>query len=153
MELGKSQLWKIWKETTFIELCSFFIDLLTFELGKLCPGVEIFVSCFRPGERSFALKSCPRDKDFDGKKLVARGQPGGVVVTGQIDTCIKSILYIFLRFIQTKITLKSKRCDFAETKQLRRSRRDLMYMSHRHNIVQMGLCGCLAMSEDCLISL
>ena len=35
--------WKIWKETAFIELCSFFIDL---EQGKLCPGVGIFVSFF-----------------------------------------------------------------------------------------------------------
>ena len=38
--------WKIWKETAFIELCSFFIDLLAFEQGKLCPGVGIFVSFF-----------------------------------------------------------------------------------------------------------
>ena len=26
-----------------------------------------FVSFFRPGGRSFALKSCPRGGDFDGK--------------------------------------------------------------------------------------
>ena len=45
----------------------FFIDLLAFELGKLCPGVRIFVSFFRPVGRSFALKSCPGDGDFDGK--------------------------------------------------------------------------------------
>ena len=38
--------WKIWKETAFIELCSFSIDLLAFEQGKLCPGVGIFVSFF-----------------------------------------------------------------------------------------------------------
>ena len=38
--------WKIWKETAFIESCSFFIDLLAFEQGKLCPGMEIFVSFF-----------------------------------------------------------------------------------------------------------
>ena len=31
------------KKTTFIELCFFFLDLLAFELGKLCPGVGI---CF-----------------------------------------------------------------------------------------------------------
>ena len=41
----------------FIELHSFFIDLLAFKLGKLCPGVGIFVSFLRPGGRSFALKS------------------------------------------------------------------------------------------------
>ena len=33
---------------------------------------------------SFALKSCPRGRDFD-KKIWGRG-----MVTGQIDTCIKS---------------------------------------------------------------
>ena len=54
-------------ETAFIELCSFFIDLLAFEQGKLCPGVGIFVWFFRPGGRSFALKSCPGGGDFDGK--------------------------------------------------------------------------------------
>ena len=26
------------EKTVFIELCSFFIDLLAFEQGKLCPG-------------------------------------------------------------------------------------------------------------------
>ena len=61
------KLWKIWKETAFVEICSFFIDLLTFELGNLCLGVGIFVSFFRPGGRSFALKSCPGGGDFDGK--------------------------------------------------------------------------------------
>ena len=61
------KLWKIWKETAFIKLCSSFIDLLAFELGKLCPGVGIFASFFRPGDRSFALKSCPGGGDFDGK--------------------------------------------------------------------------------------
>ena len=61
------KLWKIWKENAFIELCSFSIDLLAFELGKLCPGVGISVSFVRPGGRSFALKSCPGGRDFDGK--------------------------------------------------------------------------------------
>ena len=72
-KLSNGQLWKIWKETAFIELCPFFIDLLAFEQGKLCPGVGIFVSFFRPRGRSFALKSCPGGGDFDGQKLVARG--------------------------------------------------------------------------------
>ena len=48
------------KNCQFVELCFFFIDLLAFEQGKLCSGVGIFVSFFRPGSRSFALKSCPR---------------------------------------------------------------------------------------------
>ena len=39
--------------------------------------------------QSFVLKSCPQDRDFDGK-IVAResARGGGVMVTGQIDTCI-----------------------------------------------------------------
>ena len=48
-KLSNGQLWKIWKETAFIKLCAFFIDLLAFELGKLCPGVGIFASFFNPG--------------------------------------------------------------------------------------------------------
>ena len=51
-----------------IELWSYFIDILAFELGKLCPGVGILFCFFRPGGRSFALKSCPQGGDFDGKK-------------------------------------------------------------------------------------
>ena len=61
------KLWKSWKETAFRKLCSFFIDLLAFELGKLCPGVGIFALLFRPGGLSVALKSCPGGGDFDGK--------------------------------------------------------------------------------------
>ena len=72
IKLSNGQLLKIWKETAFIE-CSFFIDILAFALDKSCPGVGNFVSLFRPGGRSFALKSCPGGGDFDGKKLVARG--------------------------------------------------------------------------------
>ena len=66
-KLSNGQLWKIWKETAFIELHSFFIDFLAFEVGKLCAGVGIFASFFGPEGRSFALKSCPGDGDFDGK--------------------------------------------------------------------------------------
>ena len=51
----------------FYRIRFIFIDFLAFELGKLCPGVGIFVSFFRPGGRSYALKSCPRGGDFDGK--------------------------------------------------------------------------------------
>ena len=50
-----------------IELWSYFIDISAFELGKLCPGVGILFRFFQPGGRSFALKSCPRGRDFDGK--------------------------------------------------------------------------------------
>ena len=35
------------------------------------PGGGDFVSSFRPLGRRFALKSCPRGGDFDGKKSVA----------------------------------------------------------------------------------
>ena len=66
-KLSNGQLWTIWEETAFTELCSFFIDLLAFELDKLCPGVGIFVSFFRPGGRSIGLESCPGGGDFDGK--------------------------------------------------------------------------------------
>ena len=51
----------------FYRIMFLFIDLLAFELGKLCPGVRIFVQFFRPGGRSFALKSCPGGGDFEGK--------------------------------------------------------------------------------------
>ena len=40
---------------------------LGFELGRLCPGMGIFVLFLRPGGRSFALNSCPGGGDFDGK--------------------------------------------------------------------------------------
>ena len=50
-----------------IELWPYFIDILAYELGKLCPGMGIFFRFFRPDGRSFALKSCPRSGDFDGK--------------------------------------------------------------------------------------
>ena len=50
-----------------IELWSYFIDILAFELGRLCPRVGILFRFFRPGGRSFALKSCPQGGDFDGK--------------------------------------------------------------------------------------
>ena len=93
---------EIWKETAFIELCSFFIDLLAFELGRLCPGVGIFVSSRRPGGRSFALKSCPRGGDFDGRISGPVVSKGGWV-TGQIDTCM---------FIRNHYLLTSMRVDF-----------------------------------------
>ena len=89
-KLSNGQLWKIWKKTTFIELCFFFLDLLAFELGKFCPGVGTFVLFLRPGGQSFALNSCPGGGDFDGKDQWPGGQPGaGGMVTGQIDTCIR----------------------------------------------------------------
>ena len=83
-KLSDGQLWEIWKETAFIELCSFFIDLLAFKLGKLCPGVRIFVSFFRPGARVLHLKAVPGA----GILMEKNSGPGGMV-TGQIDTCIR----------------------------------------------------------------
>ena len=47
--MSNRQLWKIWKETALIKLCSFFIDILVFEQGKLCPGVEILFLAFERG--------------------------------------------------------------------------------------------------------
>ena len=61
----------------FYRIMFIFIDLLAFEPGKLCLGVGIFASFFRPGNRSFALKSCPGGGDFDRKIKWPGGQPGG----------------------------------------------------------------------------
>ena len=57
------------------------------------PGGGDFVSFFPTRGLSFALKSCPRGGDFEGEKLVARGQPEGMV-TGQINTCITASMKI-----------------------------------------------------------
>ena len=35
----------------FYRIMFLFIDIVAFELGKLCPGVGIFVSFFDPGVR------------------------------------------------------------------------------------------------------
>ena len=75
------KLWKVWKETTFIKLCFFLIDLLAFEVGKLCPEVGIFASFFRPGSRSFALKSCP-GAGILKKKITDPGGGGEGMETG-----------------------------------------------------------------------
>ena len=48
-KLSNGQLWKIWKETALLELCSFFIDILAFELGKLCSEVGILFRFFDTG--------------------------------------------------------------------------------------------------------
>ena len=56
---------------------SYFVDILAFELGKLCLGVGILFHFFQPGGRSFALKSCPQGGDFDEKHYWPGGQPGG----------------------------------------------------------------------------
>ena len=65
------------RKYALIELWSYFIDILAFELGKLCPGVGILFRFFRPGGRSFAMKSCPPGGDFDGKSQWPGSQPGG----------------------------------------------------------------------------
>ena len=71
----------IWKETALIELCFFFVIWSR----QIIPWG--FVSFFRPGDRSFVLKSCPQGRDFDGK-IMAQGSAQGGMVPGQIDTCI-----------------------------------------------------------------
>ena len=55
------------------------------------PGGGDFVSFFRPGGQSFALKSCPWGGDFD-KKISGPGVSLGGMVTRQIDTCIRNKL-------------------------------------------------------------
>ena len=82
------QLWKIWKENAFIELCSLFIDILAFELGKLFPGMGILFRFSTQGSE-FCTENCSRGRDFYGKKLVAQGcggGGGGGIVAGQSDT-------------------------------------------------------------------
>ena len=93
-KLSNGQLWKTWKEAALIELWSYFIDILAFEPGKLCPGVGIFVRfVFSTREPEFSLKSCPRGGDLDGKISGPEVSPGeGGMVTGQIDTCITDSL-------------------------------------------------------------
>ena len=55
------------------------------------PGSGDFVSFFRPGGLSFALKSCPGAGIFAEKIISPWVSPGGGgVVTGEIDTCISS---------------------------------------------------------------
>ena len=64
-----------------------------------------FASFFRPGGRSFALKSCPGGGDFDGKISGPGISLGGRrMVTDQIDTCI------------TKIGTHSYHCRFTQSK-------------------------------------
>ena len=75
------------KETALKELCSCSIDILSFELGKLCPGVGILFSFFDPGAGVFHWKAVP-----EAGILTENSGPGvsrgGGGVTGQIDTCI-----------------------------------------------------------------
>ena len=85
--MSNGQLWKIWKETALIELCSFSIDILALEIGKLCPGVGSLFRFSTRGPEFFTEKLSP-GLGFWRKKLVARGLAGGMV-TGQIDTCIR----------------------------------------------------------------
>ena len=77
----------------------FFIDILAFELGKLCLGGGGGCFVFATRGRSFALKSCPRSGVLDGKISgpgVSRGGGGGGgMVTGQIDTCITECFRTF----------------------------------------------------------
>ena len=58
-KLSNGQLWKIWKETALIEICSFFIDILAFELSKLCPEVGILFRSFDPGAEVCTEKLFP----------------------------------------------------------------------------------------------
>ena len=48
-KLSNGQSWKIWKETALTELWSYFINILAFERGKLCPGWGFCFIFFDPG--------------------------------------------------------------------------------------------------------
>ena len=64
------------KKAALIELCFFFIDILAFELGKLCLRVGILISFLYPGSE-FCTESCPWGGDFDGKNSGPGVSPGG----------------------------------------------------------------------------
>ena len=83
--------WKIWKETAFIEVCSFFRWYLAFELVKLCLGVGNLLHFCDPETGVLYWKTVPR-VGILMEKLVAQwlAPGGGGMVTVQIDTCSKS---------------------------------------------------------------
>ena len=60
-----------------MELCSFFIKYLGIRAREVMPGGGDFVSFFRPGGWSFAMESCPRGGDFDGKNSGPGVSPWG----------------------------------------------------------------------------
>ena len=70
-------------------MCSLFIDILAFELGKLFRGMRILFRFSTQGPE-FCTENCSRGRDFYGKKLVAQGWlgggGGGEIVAGQSDT-------------------------------------------------------------------
>ena len=110
---------KFGNKLLFIELCSFFIDLLAFELGKLCPGVGIFVLFFQPWGWSFALNSCPRFGILT-EKISGLGVSLGGMVTSQIDACItlRSSRYK-CTWVQYLVPLKvSPRVDLGQLRML-----------------------------------
>ena len=76
-----------------IELWSYFIDILAFELGKLCPGVGILFRFSGPGAGVLHWKAVPgagilTEKISGPAVSPGGGGGGGGMVTGQIDTCI-----------------------------------------------------------------
>ena len=98
--------WKIWNETAFIELCSFFIDLLAFEQGKLCPGWG-FLFRFLPRGPEFWAEKLSRGEGILTEKISGPAvSPGGGMVTGQIDTCI-----ICTDVCENKQDLTLEECD------------------------------------------
>ena len=87
---------EIWKETSLIELCFFFIDILTFEQANYARGGD-FASFFDPG-LEFCTEKLSLGQGFWQKKLVARGSAGGMV-TSQIDTCISVFPHHFYSLV------------------------------------------------------
>ena len=76
-KLPNGQLWKMWRETALIELCSFFIDILAFELGKLCPGVGILFRFFHSGTGVLHRKAVPGAEILTEKISGPGVSPGG----------------------------------------------------------------------------
>ena len=70
-----------------MELWSYFIDILAFEQGKLCPGVGILFRFLDPGAGVLHWKAVP-EAGIMMKKINGPGVSPGGMVTGQVDTCI-----------------------------------------------------------------
>ena len=84
-----------------IELWSYFIDILAFERGKLCPGVGILFRFFSdPGAGVLHWKAVPGAGILTEKLVARQSARGGGMVTGQIVTCIRAMKVNELRQIE-----------------------------------------------------
>ena len=66
-KLSNGQLLEIWKETALTELCSFFIDIVAFEIDKLCLGWGFCLVFSTQGGGEVCTEKLSRGGDFDGQ--------------------------------------------------------------------------------------